>query len=243
MQGLAAADIVRIWDAGARQHRLDRALTLLITSSDARRAELAALSIGERDRRLWALRESTFGPMLEGLAPCPECGEVVEFRFLTSELRLPCSDSSTEGYDVAVGEWRVRFRLPNSRDLTAVVKAGSGAKAEAALASRCVLRIEQAGEEVEYATCPESVREALDREMARRDPHANVHLALVCPVCGHRWLALLDIAEFFWTELAAASRKLVGEVDVIARAYGWSEREILSMTSSRRQIYTELASR
>ena len=243
MQALAAADIVTIWEAGARQHRLDRALTLLMTSSDAQRADLARVSIGERDRRLWALREATFGPMLEGVASCPTCGDMAEFRLLTSDVCPPCSDSSAEEYEVTAGEWQVRFRLPNSRDLAATVKAGNGAKGEAELARRCVLRVGQAGKDVEYATCPESVREALDREMVRLDPQADVHLALACPVCGHGWLALLDIAEFFWTELAAAARKLVGEVDVIARAYGWSEREILSMTSSRRQIYTELASR
>ncbi|MGH2368092.1 MAG: phage baseplate protein, partial [Chloroflexota bacterium] len=50
-------------------------------------AELAALSVGERDARLLALREGTFGPRLDGLAECPRCREPLEFTLHTPDLR------------------------------------------------------------------------------------------------------------------------------------------------------------
>jgi hypothetical protein len=67
-----------------------------------------------------------------------------------------------------------------------------------------------------------------------------VLLGLHCPLCSHSWQALFDIASFFWTEISAHARRLLREVDALARAYGWSEAEILGLSASRRQAYLEL---
>jgi hypothetical protein len=51
---------------------------------------------------------------------------------------------------------------------------------------------------------------------------------------------LFDIGEFFWTEIAVQAQRLLREIDALARAYGWTEREILSLPGQRRQAYLEL---
>ena len=75
MQSLSAAQLVGVWERGVGQSSLDRALTMLADAyPEMTRAELAALSVGERDARLLALRERLFGGALKRTT------EVVEHR-------------------------------------------------------------------------------------------------------------------------------------------------------------------
>jgi hypothetical protein len=76
--------------------------------------------------------------------------------------------------------------------------------------------------------------------MAASDPVAEVLLDLRCPLCAHSWQALFDIASFLWMEISAHARRLLREVDALARAYGWGEAEILGLSATRRQAYLEL---
>jgi hypothetical protein len=66
-------------------------------------------------------------------------------------------------------------------------------------------------------------------------------LDLRCPTCGHSWHALFDIVAFFWAELASQAKRLLREVHTLARAYGWREADIVSMSARRRQLYLEMA--
>jgi hypothetical protein len=239
MRALTPADILDLWEAGVDQHPLDRALTLLAAAGEGpRRDDLARLSIGERDRRLWELRERTIGPDVEGLARCPACGEGVAVQFLVSDVRVRADDPSGREFDLDAGDWSVRFRLPDSRDLAAVVVAGDG---QAELAARCLVHATRDGRGVTVAEVPVEAWDLLQRRMSELDPQAELRLELACPACGHRWLTLFDIAGFFWAELATLARRLMREVDVLARAYGWSEAEILRLGPARRRAYLELA--
>ncbi len=58
------------------------------------------------------------------------------------------------------------------------------------------------------------------------------------------WLAggVRDIASFLWKALHAWAKLMLGDVHELARAYGWTEADILALPSpTRRQIYLELA--
>jgi hypothetical protein len=50
---------------------------------------------------------------------------------------------------------------------------------------------------------------------------------------------IFDIASFFWTEIAAEAKRLLGEVHILASAYGWREADILSLNPLRRRFYLE----
>ena len=55
MQPLTAEKLLAVWERGRPQHPLDRALTLLAAATpNTTRDELADLSIGERDARLFS---------------------------------------------------------------------------------------------------------------------------------------------------------------------------------------------
>ena len=76
--------------------------------------------------------------------------------------------------------------------------------------------------------------------MAEADPQAEVELALNCPACGEGWQAPFDIESFFWDEIGAWARRVLGEVHVLASSYGWRESDILNMSAWRRQFYIDL---
>ncbi len=62
------------------------------------------------------------------------------------------------------------------------------------------------------------------------------------PQCPHRWPVTLDIASFFWNEIAVQAKRLCHEVHVLARAYAWREADILAMSERRRQYYLNMVS-
>jgi hypothetical protein len=214
MYAIEASHLAEAWEHGQSQHPLHRALTLLrVAEPELSLDDLAVLSIGERDRRLVALRRRLFGPRFEAVASCPGCSEKLDLDFTSDQLP---SEPPRQG-----------VRLPNTADLLAVANDPPERRA-AALLAIC------SGTELS----PEEAAET-ERRMAEGDPMANVELRLVCPSCEHEWTALFDIASFLWTELNDWIVRLFNEVHTLARAYGWSEADILGMSARRRQVYLD----
>jgi hypothetical protein len=239
---LTAHDLLEVWEAGEGQHPVDRALTLLAAAyPESTRDELAALSIGQRDARLLTLRERTFGPRMYGFAECPECAERLEFDVAVADLRVAAEPGEEGSWELVAGDLMLRFRLPDSRDLAAAAGREDTSTACELLVQRCVLRASRDGVRVASGELPAEVIGALAQRMVEHDPQAEVLLDLRCPGCDHRWQVLFDVVDFFWTELSARARRLLGEISSLARAYGWREADILAMSARRRQHYLELA--
>lgn len=222
----------------------ERALLLLAAASPERtRDNLAALSIGERDRRLLTLREWTFGPEVSALAACPTCTERLEISFQTKEIQLPLQPDPEAhlGSRFEAEGYTVEFRLPDSTDLLAVAEEGveSPEEARQMLLERCVWAA-SGDKPVSAFALPETVIETVEERMAAIDPATNTELALTCPRCGHAWQAPFDIVSFVWSEIEARADRLLIEVHWLASAYGWSERDILALGTYRRQRYLEM---
>lgn len=220
-------------------------MLLVAACDDTSPEDLALLSIGERDGRLLTLREWTFGSQLLARAHCPACRERLELDFQVAEIRPPDRNRMTDEVCVnslPVGEYELRFRVPNSLDLISL--AGSPAAGESAASQRFLLdRCLLAGDDQNTPSAdslPEEVVQAVVARMAETDPQADTQLALTCPVCRHEWRIVFDIAWFFWCEISAWADRLLEEVHLLARAYGWSERDILAMSHWRRTRYLEM---
>lgn len=243
MRPLSAVELLGAWERGAALQPVERPLELLRAAfPGSRREELAEWSVGRRDTALLGLREATLGRDLACVARCPGCGETVEMRFDTARIRSAEGESGEPGpIRVAADGWELELRLPSGRDLAEL--AGAGGTVESArrrLVERCLLAARHAGRERQPADVPESLFNAIEKRLARADPQADVRLALACPSCGHRWRAPFDVASFFWEEVDAAARRLLAEVDALARAYGWREADILALPPARRRRYLEM---
>ncbi|HEX2205655.1 MAG TPA: hypothetical protein VHG91_20250, partial [Longimicrobium sp.] len=219
----------------------DRALVLLAAASpEAGWERLAALPLPERDARLLELRMAALGPRLDVRAACPACGEGVEFTLDVPAL-LAAGDPPPPPYEAAGGGVRMRFRLPDSHDLAAAGDAGEAGAARRLLAARCVVEaVSDDGSPVAPRALPGAAVDALAAALGEVASQADLVVALSCPACGAGWEPVLDPAEFVWAEVAARARRTLREVDALARAYHWSEAEILALSPARRRAYLEL---
>lgn len=240
MHPLGAAELLEVWEQGQGEAPLRQALRLLaVACPDSAAEALARLSIGRRDALLLQLRAWTFGPQLDNVADCPNCGRRLEFTLQCAELQQTGpDDAAPEILSVSAVGCEVRFRLPDSLDLMAVAGEAEPASARRALFDRCLVEVQPASD----ARLPPPVIDAVLQKMSEADPQANIRLALNCPDCAHRWEAAFDIASFFWAELDHWARHTLREVHGLASAYGWSERDILAMSAWRRRAYLGMAS-
>jgi hypothetical protein len=252
MLRVAETDALRILEVGYAQHPIDRALTILAcVSPDLSREALADLPLGERDRRLFRIREYTFGPVMRGFSECMSCPEKLEYELRIAEILAQATpDASYQAtWEMEHSGYRVRCRLPTSRDLAAAVLAPDAVSAERMLRQRCmavVARDTHALDEAALDDLPDIVGNAIDDDFAAesraRDPLTEITIDLVCPSCGQHARVLVDIGAFLWEELVGMGRQLLHAVDVLARTYHWSEVEILSMSQQRRRWYLEMTS-
>jgi hypothetical protein len=242
MRPLASADMLLAWEEGQHRPAVDRALTLLGAGwQDRPWQTLATASLGERDTLLFALREATFGPTLRAIAECGQCGSELELSMTVSDICAPAGPERDQPeHEFSQGGFLLRFRLPNTTDLAAVRGSPTATAARRLLLHRCVMSSLPEGDGPAGEDLPDDVATELADRMAELDPQAEVSLGLVCPACDHRWSMILDIADFFWTEVATAAARLLRDVDGLARAYGWSERDILAMSAHRRDAYLSL---
>jgi hypothetical protein len=232
MQVFQPRELLDLWERGQGQHPVDRALTLLgAVHWGTPRRELAEWCLGERDTALLALHRSNFGDVLQATGSCPECAETVDVQIRIADLlggedRTPKPDG-----DVTVNGRTIRFRFPNSLDIAAIAGSRDLESARSELMRRVV------GDDPTQLSDEEI--EALEAAIEAGDPHTEISLQLGCPECGLEWTESLDVTAFLWDHLAASAERILWQVDRLARAYGWTEDEVLALSSARRQWYVE----
>jgi hypothetical protein len=227
------------WERGVGQRPVQRGLTLLaLAEPESDPLSLAGLSIGERDRRLLKLRETWFGPKMTGLVSCPTCRAELEIELATGDLR---SIAGEEAPDLVIrgASHEIRLRLPDSSNL-AEAEGLSLAEAERWLMRACILSAIVDDSEVAPEALPAHLVALAAKRLSDADPLADLRLDLSCAGCGGHWQAPFDITPFLWTELDAWAARTMREIDALARAYGWSEREILSLPPARRKTYLQM---
>ncbi|MDH4053695.1 MAG: hypothetical protein OEU93_19175 [Rubrivivax sp.] len=221
----------------------ERALPLPPAAREALLAgEPAAHTVGEQRRRLLrALRQ--LGPERLALrCACPACSEQasVDVDPLALLQALPPTGEQPD-HRLDDGPWRLRFRLPAPGDLQALADIDDVEAFVHALLRRCVLDARQQGRSATPDTLPQALCERLSARMEALDPAASLAFAVRCPTCGHAWAAAFDPGQALWTLLQSHAEQLLLDVDTLAQRYGWHEREILALTSMRRQAYLQLA--
>lgn len=254
---LPAAARLALWEAGNGAGPAERDLALLAAGSPGvDRGTLRGLGIGRRDARLLAVYEAVAGGRLHGTVDCGACGETLEVTVEVCDLlggpaarpdggpaaRLdggPAGEFAPSRWTpLDVDGYQLVIRLPDSDDLAAAAAAGH--RARDVLAAR-VLRATRDGRPLPVASLPAAVLDAALRAMAESDPLAEPMIATTCPWCAAPCTTLLDVGAFLWAHVRADACRLMSDVDTLARAYGWTEAEILALSDVRRTAYLELA--
>lgn len=241
VESLSAAELLDVWERGRQQAPVERALTMLDAACPGlSRETLAALSIGQRDACLIALREKLFGKQLTSLTDCPACGERLEMSF--SVLDISASSNAEPGNVLSFSQsgYELGLRLPNSLDLLALAGCASPAEMRGRLFEQCVMSIRRQGHTALTSEMPAEILDAAIEQIAHADPQADVQVHLTCPCCRNEWQAGFDIVSYLWSELHARAIHLLREIHLLASSYGWRESDILNMSSWRRECYLEM---
>ena len=235
-----AQTLLMMWERAYGLSLVQKGLTLLsLAMPEASISQLANLTIGERDAALLDLRASLYGPQIESIAGCPQCSTQLQISFSTGDIRLEAS-SSPSPLTTHIEGRSVTIRPLTSADLLAVGFESSAHLRRQALLNRSVTVITDDSSEktpAQLANWGETAQKAIAHLLATIDPQADIRIALDCSSCHHKWSSRFDIASHLWAEVDVFAQRLMAEVHALAFAYGWTERDILSMTPWRRQLY------
>lgn len=223
---LDSAALLDLYQQGRTADALTRAGLLgraAAGTGDGNGVGVGALSLAELDRRIWALHRQLAGPgPSEAVGHCPACEARLEFS-LPGDFAPPAApEHAPEPVTVAWRGETYLLRLPRLADF--------GPEG---------LRPENLGAAPWHD--PDFAAHAAEALRAA-DPALALTLAMNCPECGAALDEIFDPAAFLWAEIEDIARDLLREVIALARAFGWSEAEILAMPRPRRALYlAELA--
>lgn len=242
MQALSAAHVLDLWERGYGLHPVDKALLILSHACPGYSFDqLTRLSLGRRDALLIRLRALTFGDVLAACTECPRCGESLEFSCSTRSLLVESATDLAAEKSLAIDGHELRLRCPDSRDAAAAAACPDLSAAKDLLVTRCVRRAAPEDEPAGDESLPEAIQPAIAKALAEIDPQAEILFDLNCSACGHLWQYTFDIVSYFWAEIQARARRLLQEVDLLARRYGWTERDIIALSDTRRSLYLQMA--
>lgn len=199
---------------------------------------VAALTRGDRDRLLLAIRAGLAGDEVRMVTACPNpgCGELVEVVLSVAEL-LSDEPGREDATVVTTPEGAFQVRLPRGDDDAAVAHLPGHWRAEA-LWRRIV---EPAPGGASPATRG-SLAAAL-AELAAAAGAPDLMRVARCPDCA-AWIELdPEPVDLLARALHTGAGRLLAEVHCLAFHYGWAEAAILAMARRRRHRYLDLVRR
>ena len=240
-------ELLGLWEHAASRTPIERDDAMLSLAQGS-----VPDALGARNAGLLQLRARLFGVLQTLHCTCPACGETVEFDVDCAQLAAaldPPAVTSEVGSLVHQG-WRVDFRAPQAADLraafAAVGVAGPADDVEVAFATellhRCVVRcVDDEGRDAPVGGLPGAVMEELSIRLDTIAPGASVDFEVACHACATRWSSHFDVGQALWSEVQARAERILFDIDVLARAYGWTEGEVLALSPMRRAAYLQLA--
>ena len=201
---------------------------------EANRLNAADLVVSDRDRLLARVYKQAFGDRIESTLKCARCAQPFDLDFSLQRV-IKAVDERTAGDEwQSLGEGRfenstgVRFRLPTGRDELELAGLASDAVASLLL-KRCAQESNWSEE-----------RTAFEELLERVAPLLDLELVAPCAECGHVHTIQFDIQTYVLGAIMAERRRLLTEINRLARAYSWSLDEILSLRRSDRRQFVEL---
>ena len=207
-----------------------RAATLLLGRLLQDGSDVASLSIGAHDRLLAAVFDTLYGDRIEARTQCRACAQPLEISLSLVELvdappdvEVVLTGPDREGiFTLPDGR---RIRPPTVADLDRAVQSG-----DPDLLRRCCV----------VAGDPDVAVEILEAALETAAPTLARDVAAACPHCGVAHTVRFDLAAFLVASLARERPFLLRELHLLARAYGWSKTEILSLSRDDRRALARL---
>jgi hypothetical protein len=235
--------LIELWEVGGNLPPAQRTLEILRRGfSDVSGVDWENLPLGWIQRTLVRFRVALYGPDFHLVDRCPHCREGVEFKLSEQDFVAPSGAAvvraSDEPLKLRRDKWSLAFRLPTLADWKAAAdQTLTPDEAGRFLLTRCLLSVKQGSHKASAETIPGDLWEALAQSVAENDPWSELLFNLKCPKCEEAWESVFEPGDYLWREIGVTARRLLRQVHLIARAYGWSEEQILSVPPERRGAY------
>lgn len=205
------------------------------STADAVRIGVIDLVAADRDRLLAAVYKRAFGDRIESTLTCKGCTQPFDIDFSLDSVITSINEANGVREWVRLSDGRfeapngVSFRLPTGRDELDAIGKTTREEVESMLLRRCT----------DGRAWPEG-RVAFEEFLEQVAPLIDLELVASCPECHHVQKIQFDIQTYLLGALVAERRKLLSDINCIARAYSWSLDEILSLSRSDRRLLVEL---
>jgi len=202
------------------------------------------LTAGDRERLVLALCARLLGPEADLIAMCQSCGAVAEIPVCFADVAGACMQPGTTAesrIELVAGDahWVARLRPPVGADLERAARDGPQAARD--LMVSCIQELtDPSGHRVAQSELPTACESVIADALLALDPAAEALIEADCPSCAKPIDALLDGYAILQCGLGGANR-IYDDVFRIARAFHWSEHEILSLPFRRRRHYLAIA--
>jgi hypothetical protein len=228
--------LLDLWERGLGREGSLQADAMLSAQPDA-----AMLTLGERTRALLQLHTTLFGANVDLVSHCPSCEAIAQFTVDCDALlrQLPASRDAA-AHRLELDDIAIEFRLPTAADVAAASDQPTSDAFARHVLERCVSGCTRSGSPVSVDDVPAHVWDAVSQRMEALDPGAIVSFAVDCPECATHWDAPLDASQLLWQQVRTSAERLILDIDALARAYGWTEREVLSLSPARRAAYLQI---
>jgi hypothetical protein len=178
------------------------------------------------------------------MAHCPYCSTPIEWETNIGDLKLQDVSEIEPAKNLFLESdgFHIDFRLPNSFDIMNAMSNPVQAESISTFISGCILHVQLNQKDFKSEELPPNIIEKIDQHMAEADPQADIKMVLSCPDCNKHWEAPFDIMSYLRMEIDSWAKRLLKEVALLARAFSWSETDILNLSLHRRRLYLEMIS-
>lgn len=199
------------------------------------------LPVGDRIALILQLRKITFGSILHCTIQCPNCTNTLSIDLQVDSLLQHPNPNPQTTYPLKLENYSITLRPLNGSDLEALTLNQTPPTLVAVnlaekLLRSCILSSDPALPELLNS----QFQEQLSLTLSQIDNQADLTLNITCPCCNKIFQTSLDVEDFFFQEVASRYPQLEREIHWIALHYHWSEKNILSLASSKRKRYVEL---
>jgi len=236
---VSTAQLMQLWESARAAPSCQFGVVILrFAAPELSEEQLLNMSTGARDGLLLRVRLQWFGPLVQSSTPCTSCKLPIEADLDLQQftppltLKAPYSECSYKGKTIRVRGLRVKDEIEYA------TRGLSGAKATSFILDKVIAKqcFDRQNVLKEIENDPAFFKQ-IEEHMEIADPWATVWLNLACQECKAEHSLLFDIKDILYNDLQNWFAEIMEQIHILARAYGWSEQEILSLSSQRRLWY------
>jgi hypothetical protein len=195
---------------------------------------LRATPVGDRIAALMAVAAATGDGTFSAAVRCPAdgCGENLEVEVTWDEIRTIAETTAREPFAVEIDGLTFVVRRPEAADQDGLARASASGAEPTPRDVVAGLLVDGPASEL----TPERVT-AIEAALDERDPLICFTVGIGCPSCGSVADQEIPLVSIGAAVIRRQQARMLDDVHDLARAYGWSEGEILAIPAWRRARY------